>query len=105
MRAANSSYYHDINAPLIGIWRQHADDAQQAFSAALVPTLQHALPALEKLYASWEKAAAKPRYRSFIPSLKAGMAKLDTYYQRSAESDAHIMAMGDIQITCFFFVR
>ena len=74
--------------------QQHADDAQQAFSAATIPTLQHALPALEKLYTSWDKAATKIRYRTFVPALTAGMAKLNTYYQRSAESDAHIMAMG-----------
>jgi uncharacterized protein (DUF2384 family) len=39
---------------------RHANDAQQAFSASSMPTLQHALPALEKLYSSWEKATAKP---------------------------------------------
>jgi hypothetical protein len=63
---------------------------------ATTPMLHHALPALEKLYASWEKAASKERYQHFIPALTAGMAKLDSYYQRSAESDAHIMAMGDV---------
>ena len=68
---------------------------QQAFSAAAIPTLQHALPAIEKLYASWEKASMKTRYESFVPALAAGMAKFNTYYQRSAESDAHIMAMGE----------
>lgn len=73
---------------------QHADSAQQAFSAASVPTLQLALPAIERLYTSWEKAAAKARYESFGPALSAGMAKLNTYYERSAASDAHIMAMG-----------
>jgi hypothetical protein len=61
---------------------------------ASIPTLQHALPALEKLYASWEKAASKPRYKSFALALTAGMEKLNSYYKRSAESDAHIMAMG-----------
>jgi hypothetical protein len=45
---------------------------------------------------SWEKAAAKPRYEIFKPALTAGMDKLDMYYQRSAESDAHIMAMGKV---------
>ena len=58
--------------------------------------LQHALPALEKLHTSWEKAAAKTRYEAFVPALTAGMEKLDKYYQRSAESDAHIMAMGAV---------
>ena len=77
-------------------WQQHADQAQQAFLVATIPTLQHALPALEKLYASWEKAASKECYQHFVPALTAGMAKLDSYYQRSAKSDTHIIAMGDV---------
>jgi hypothetical protein len=73
---------------------QHADVAQQAFSSASTPTLHNALPTLEKLHAAWEKASHKDRYSHFVPALDAGKAKLDTYYQRSAQSDAHIMAMG-----------
>jgi hypothetical protein len=75
-------------------YRQHADDAQQVFSTASLPTLQHTLSTLKKLYASWEKASSKPLYHAFTPALAAGMMKLNTYYQRSANSDAHIMAMG-----------
>ncbi|KAN0128809.1 hypothetical protein V8E53_013396, partial [Lactarius tabidus] len=71
----------------------HTDCAQQAFSAAKVPTLQLALPVIEQLYTSWEKASSKLQYDSFVPVLNAGMAKLNTYYKCSAESDAHIMAM------------
>ena len=68
--------------------------------------LQHALPALEKLYASWEKAASKSRYKSFTPALTAGMEKLDGYYQCSAELDAHIMAMGNVSfLICFIFAN
>jgi hypothetical protein len=52
------------------------------------------LPSLEKMHASWEKAASKTRYKSFVLALSAGMAKLDEYYQQSAESDMHIMAMA-----------
>jgi hypothetical protein len=73
------------------------------FSAATVPMLQLALPALEKLYASWEKAASKDRYKLFVPALAAVMAKLDTYYQQSAELEAHIMAMGNIFLFCSKF--
>ncbi len=64
------------------------------FSAASTPTLQLALPAIEGLYASWEKASTKTRYKDFVPALTARMAKLNAYYERSADSDAHIMAMG-----------
>jgi hypothetical protein len=73
---------------------QHADDAQGAFSSASMLTLHNALPTLERLHAAWEKASSKPRYLHFARALNAGMDKLNSYYQRSAESDAHIMAMG-----------
>jgi hypothetical protein len=51
------------------------------------------------MHAAWEKASSKTRYSCFIPALNAGKAKLDQYYQRSAESDAHIMAMGKSSFT------
>ena len=87
--------FDDVNVPKFRL-EKHADAAQQAFSAAKIPTLQLALPAIEHLYASWEKASKKSRYKSFVPAPNAGMAKLNTYYERSAESDAHIMAMGNV---------
>jgi len=59
------------------------------------PTLHNALPALEKLYAVWEKASQKPLYMSFEPALTAGLAKIDEYYQRSGTLDVHIIAMGE----------
>ena len=75
---------------------QHANNAQQAFSLASTPTLHNALPTLEKLHAAWQKASDKRCYSHFVQALEAGMAKLDTYYRCSAESDAHIMAMGKL---------
>ena len=50
------------------------------------------------MYTAWQKASEKPRYSVFKPALEAAMAKLDEYYQRTAASDAHIIAMG----TSFF---
>ena len=73
---------------------QHANDAQQAFSSSSTPSLQNALPALERMHVVWEKASNRPRYLSFVTALEAGMQKLDQYYKHSAESDAHIMSMG-----------
>ena len=51
------------------------------------------------MHAGWKKASSKRRYAHFIPALTAGMDKLNNYYQRSAASDAHIMAMGN-----FFYI-
>jgi hypothetical protein len=72
---------------------QTADKAQQAFSSVTVPTLCNAVPALEKLYATWEKQRALPEAKPFKSALDAAMAKVDEYYIKTAESDAHIMAM------------
>ena len=72
---------------------QTADKAQQKFSSATVPTLFNAVPALEKLYATWEKQSALPEARPFESAINAAMAKVNEYYMKTAESDAHIMAM------------
>ena len=80
---------------LTDLW-QHTDNAQQAFLVALIPMLQDALPSLKKLYASWEKAASTMHFKTFVPAITAGMDKLNTYYQHSAESDAHLMAIGSV---------
>ena len=72
---------------------QYADDVQQAFSADKYPTLYNALPAIEKLYSSWEKASKKWKYDVFAPALVEGMSKLNDYYEKTAASDSHIIAM------------
>ena len=51
------------------------------------------------MYAAWEKSSSKPRYACFVPALAVGMAKLNQYYQWSATSDAHIMAMGKLSVS------
>src|SRR5882762_5907501 len=71
---------------------QMTDKAQHVFSAAAVSTLHKALPAIEKLFLNWKRAAMKPHYNLFIPAISVAMDKLDKYYRLSAESDMHIMA-------------
>ena len=75
---------------------QHADKAQQAFSAAKIPLLHNALPAVEALHAAWSKRAEKWKYAVFKDALDAATQKLNDYYQKTAESDAHILAMGTL---------
>ncbi|PPR07905.1 hypothetical protein CVT24_002800 [Panaeolus cyanescens] len=72
---------------------QVADDAQHAFSAAARPTLHNALPAIEKMYSKWEKASEMVEYTRFKSALAAGMRKIEEYYERTAESSAHIVCM------------
>lgn len=72
---------------------QTADKAQQAFSYSSIPTLCNAVPALEKLYATWEKQRSMPEARPFRNALDAGLAKVNEYYEKTSASDAHIIAM------------
>ena len=74
--------------------------AQQAFSAATVPTLYNALPAIEALHASWYKRIDRVKYAPFKDALITATIKLDEYYTKTSASDAHILAMGNC-LTCF----
>jgi len=71
----------------------HADKAQQAFLSVQTPTLFNAIPAIETLHAAWASQAKKIKYKSFKDALNAAMAKLNEYYKKTADSDAHILAM------------
>ena len=72
---------------------QTADKAQQAFSYSSIPTLYNAIPALEKLFATWEKQRDMPETERFKNALDAALQKVNEYYEKTSESDAHIMAM------------
>jgi len=72
---------------------QHADKAQQAFSSVQTPTLFNAIPAIETLHAAWSSRANKYKYGAFKNALDAAATKLNGYYEKTAESDAHILAM------------
>jgi len=72
---------------------QHADKAQQAFSSEKTPTLFNAIPAIEALHAAWSSRAGRAKYRPFKSALDAATTKLEEYYEKTAESDAHVLAM------------
>ena len=74
---------------------QTAEKAQQAFSSSTVPTLWNSVPALEKLYTTWEKQRELHEVASFRVAIDAAMVKINEYYVKTAESDAHIMAMSE----------
>ncbi|KAF8336664.1 ribonuclease H-like domain-containing protein [Amanita rubescens] len=71
----------------------HAEKAQQAFSSDQGPTLHLALPALEALHKAWSTRFSRTQYADFQDGLNAGIDKIIDYYDRSADSDAYIMAM------------
>lgn len=91
----SASYFFFLNARYdIHNFIQHADTAQQAFSADKSPSLHDALPAIEALHAAWSKRSSKEKYSPFWSALNAATTKLDEYYTKTSASDAHIMAMG-----------
>ena len=63
------------------------------FSSVQTPTLFNAIPAIETLHAAWASWAEKFKYRSFKDALNAVMAKPNEYHKKTADSDAHILAM------------
>ena len=63
------------------------------FSAMQRPTLFNTIPAIETLHAAWMSRADKYKYLPFQDTLNAATAKLNKYYKKTAESDAHILAM------------
>jgi hypothetical protein len=52
------------------------------------------VPALEKLYTTWKTQFGMPGAEPFRSVIDAAMRKINEYYVKTAESDAHIMAMG-----------
>lgn len=57
------------------------------------PTLFNAIPAIETLHAVWTSRAEKVKYLPFKGALNAATTKLNNYYEKTADSDAHILAM------------
>ena len=65
-------------------------------------TLNLALPTLEALHKAWTKRAARSKYHDFIPALEAGLAKIEEYYDHTADSDMYTFAICEITfLSCF----
>jgi hypothetical protein len=73
--------------------KQHADNAQHAFSSDQAVTLHLALPALEALHKAWTNRLTREKYKDFLPALQAGLAKIEECYDRTADSDTYTFAM------------
>ena len=63
---------------------QHADKAQQAFSADKTPSLHNALPAIKILHASWRNKVEKAKYMPFKEALEAVTQKLNGYFKKNS---------------------
>ncbi|KAI5990906.1 hypothetical protein EDD15DRAFT_2169791 [Pisolithus albus] len=74
-------------------WERYAEKAQHAFSTEQGPTLHTALPALEALHKAWSSRKDSAKYVDFSSGLEASLTKVNEYYEQTATSDAHIMAM------------
>ena len=55
--------------------------------------LHAALPALEALHKAWSVRKMVAKYSDFYDGLVAGVDKVAEYYDHTADSDAHIIAM------------
>jgi len=55
--------------------------------------LHLALLALEALHKAWTKRPARPKYQAFAPALSAGLAKIEEYYNQTADLDAYTFTM------------
>ena len=76
---------------------------QQAFSSTKIPLLCHALPAIEALHSAWSKRAKRQHYAPFHDVLDAATEKLEEYYgEKTADSNAYIMAMRSLSLSLFF---
>ncbi len=80
--------------PSLLIMSQHTDNAQQAFSPDVTLSLHTTLLTIEEMYVKWEQASQKEHYKPFKDALITVMEKLNVYFQQTADSDAHIIAMG-----------
>jgi hypothetical protein len=81
---------------------QLSDYAQQSFSSDEGPSLHLAISALESLHSAWHSRSVKPAWADFEVALDAGVSKIAEYYEKTAESDAHIFAMGN-DTNCLHF--
>ena len=70
-----------------------AEYAQQSFYSDCGPATHLALLVLEPLHKAWHTRSMKEEYLGFRPALEAGIKKIASYYEKTADSDAYIMAM------------
>jgi rubrerythrin len=55
--------------------------------------LHLALPALEALHKAWTSRMERTKYSHFAEALEAGVDKIVEYYEKTADSDAHVFAL------------
>ena len=82
--------YKSINSIM-----QLADDAQQEFSSSRYPSLQLALPTIERLHLNYSTRLERAQYVKFKPAIQKAMEVLETYNNdRTSDSHAYTMMMG-----------
>jgi hypothetical protein len=67
---------------------------QQSFSTEQACTLHLAILTLEALHKAWSTHAQRPTFERFAPALHAACAKIDEYYEKTTNTPAYILAMG-----------
>ncbi|RDX49213.1 hypothetical protein OH76DRAFT_1303074, partial [Lentinus brumalis] len=75
---------------LCGDILEDANRLHQLCSSTRVSTLHQVIPALETLASRWEAKAADPTYVLFHDALKAGLEKINKYYEKLDDAWAYV---------------
>ena len=59
-----------------------------------LPTLWHALPAIEELQTAWEAKRDSEHFSIYHDTINDGLAKLQKYYSHFDEKPAYVLALG-----------
>ena len=81
----------------------HPKDAnaiQQVFSSEKVPTLWHAIPALEDLLAAWDTKKEDIKYFNYHKGLEDGIDKIRKYYCQFDNKPTCVLLLGKSHVAC-----
>jgi hypothetical protein len=66
---------------------------QHCFSYERLPTLWHALPAIEALQTAWEAKRNDPHFAIYLGTISKGLSKLQKYYSWFDEKPSYVLAL------------
>src|SRR5882724_10911406 len=81
----------------------HPKDAnaiQQVFSSEKVPTLWHAIPALEDLLTAWEMKKEDIKYFNYHKGLEDSIDKIRKYYCQFDSKPTYVLSLSKSHVTC-----
>ncbi|KAI9451397.1 hypothetical protein F5148DRAFT_958266, partial [Russula earlei] len=70
-----------------------SNDIQHYFSSEQLPTLWHALPAIEQLQTAWEAKSQDECFSLYHDMMNIGLTKLQKYYSHFDEKPIYVLAL------------